>query len=585
LASRAANTVLILGGAGMVGVQAAREVAREINPRTIVIASLREDEVSEAITFLKEEISGPRLVGEWGNIFVPDALRLTARDELFSNSGNYDLLFDAVFRRESNYRESALFKLVEKYQPEIIVDCINTATGISYQNEFDVAIKTKEMLDALAKHDGAVPREELEPFLASVRQLLIAQGIPQIARHILVLHQTLEDSAVQIYVKVGTTGTGGMGLNIPYTHSEDKPSLPLLAKSAIGFAHTGLLFLLARTPASEDTHSRIIKEVKPGAMIGFRRLEKKHVRVRGEEGQAYLFAPREEPVGGRLELQQDVAGYEKFEARDVPLEIIGADTGENGFFSVGEFLAITYPRQMEYVTPEEVARTAILEILGASTGRDVLAAIDGAITEPSYRAGVMREHAVREMARLESEKRGEVPSIALGHLGPPKLSKLLAEAHLIREAAGTNDISAIRAIAPAELRRRVEDFLDDNPIVASTIVRIGTPILRERNGKLTLTRGPRITIPPITAGHKVVDLTPENVERYAKAGWVDLRLENFEAWQRRLARIKQRDVERYGSAALDVRGYPGAEFVPGDIVGWIFTNEEDEQGMIGRRLL
>lgn len=586
MAKVSAETVLILGGAGMVGLQAAREVAREIAPRTIVIASLREDEVSDAIAFLRQEISGPQLVGEWGNIFVPEALRLASRDDLFANGGNYDLLFDSVFRRDSDYRESALFKLIEKHRPEIVIDCINTATGISYQNEFDVAIKTKQMLDALAARDGAVPRAELEPFLATVRQLLISQGIPQIARHILVLHQTLEDSAVQIYVKVGTTGTGGMGLNIPYTHSEDKPSLPLLAKSAIGFAHTGLLFLLARTPAaSEEKHSAIVKEVKPGAMIGFRRVEKKHVVLRGERSRAYLLTPREESLGASLDLQQDAAGYEKFESRDVPMEIIGADTGENGFFSVGEFLAITYPRQMEYVTPEEVARTAILEILGASTGRDVLAAIDGAITEPSYRAGVMREHAVREMRRLESEKSGEVPSIALGHLGPPKLSKLLAEAHLIREAAGTGDIAAIRAIAPAEMQRRVCEYLDAHPIVTSTIVRIGTPILRERDGKLTLTRGPRISIPPVTAGKTVVDLTSADADRYAKAGWVDLRLANFVAWRERLERIKQRDVERYGSAALDVRGYPGAELVPGDIVGWIFTNEPDEQGMIGRRLL
>src|SRR5207244_5101830 len=234
-----------------------------------------------------------------------------------------------------------------------------------------------------------------------------------------------------------------------------------------------------------------------------------------------LFEPREEPVGGRLELQQDPSRYERFERRDVPLEIIGADTGENGFFSIGEFLAITYPRQMEYVTPEEVARTAILEIVGASTGRDVLAAIDGAITEPSYRAGVMREHAVREMRRLESRKRGEVPSIALGDLGPPKLSKLLAEAYLIREAAGTSDIAAIRAIAPAELKRRVEAYLDGHTVVTSTIVRIGTPILRERDGRLTLTRGPRISIPPVTAGHTVVELTSAAVDRHAKTGSVD----------------------------------------------------------------
>ena len=27
------------------------------------------------------------------------------------------------------------------------------------------------------------------------------------------------------HISIGTTGTGGMGMNIPYTHSEDKPSM------------------------------------------------------------------------------------------------------------------------------------------------------------------------------------------------------------------------------------------------------------------------------------------------------------------------------------------------------------------------
>jgi hypothetical protein len=576
-----AGTVLILGGGGMVGLQVAREVARELNPKTIVIAAVREREVLDAIAFLKDEIGEERLVGEWGNVFVPQSLQQTDRNEIFSNRAAYDALFDAVFRSSSDFRDSALFQLIDKYKPDVVVDCINTATAISYQNEFDVAIKTKELLDQLSQREGAIARDELEPLFATVRQLLISQGVPQIARHILVLHRTLEASDVQIYVKVGTTGTGGMGLNIPYTHSEDKPSLPLLAKSAIGFAHTGLLFLLARTPSKSET---IVKEVKPGAMIGFRRVEKRHVTLRGEHERAFLVTPREEVLGASLELQHDPSTYERFEARDLPLEIIGADTGENGFFSIGEFQAITYPRQMEYVTPEEVARTVVVEIIGASTGRDVLAAIDGAITEPSYRAGVLREHAVREMRRLESEKQGEVPSIAIGHLGPPKLSKLLAEAHLIREAAGTDDIAEIRAIAPDEMKRRVEKYLDANRVVAGTIVRIGTPILRERDGKLVMTRGPRITIPPVTAGHTLAQLTPDSIDEYANAGWVDLRLANFERWQQRLRGIERPDVETYGSAALDVKGYPGTSFIPGDIVGWIFTNEEDESGMIGRRL-
>ena len=64
----------------------------------------------------------------------------------------------------------------------------------------------------------------------------------------------------QMYLKV-TTGTGGMGLNIPYTHSEDKPSRNA-CQNETAFGHTGLPFLLARTP-----NSPIVKEVKPAAMI------------------------------------------------------------------------------------------------------------------------------------------------------------------------------------------------------------------------------------------------------------------------------------------------------------------------------
>jgi len=583
--TRTAGTVLILGGGGMVGVQVAREVARELSPKRIVIAAVSEAEVKSALEFLRDQLGdGIEIVGEWGNIFVPEELKGVDRVSIVENREYYDKLFDAVFRREVSYQTSALYQLVAKYQPEIVIDSINTATAISYQNEFELAIETKDLIDGLRDRTGDIPRDELEPLFATIRKLLIAQGIPQIARHILLLNETLKSTDVQIYVKVGTTGTGGMGLNIPYTHSEDKPSLTLLAKSAIGFAHTGLLFLMARTPsASDEKHSAIVKEVKPGAMIGFRRVEKRHIGVRGESGKAYLVEPHEEALGAQLQLRDD-AHYERFEGRDVPLEVIGADTGENGFFSIGEFQAITFPRQMEYVTPEEVARTVVLEILGASTGRDVLAAIDGAITEPSYRAGVLRDHAIRQMQTLEAQKLGEVPSIAVGHLGPPRLSKLLAEGYLIRQAAGTAKIVEIAAIDAAEMQRRVEDYLAANPAVASTIVRVGTPILRERAGRLTITRGPRISIPAVVAGRTVVELNDDGIEQYAASGWVDLRLSNFERWQQRLTNAKPGDIERFGSAAFDATRYPGETFEPGDFVGWLFVNEADEQKIYGRRL-
>lgn len=578
-------TILILGGAGMVGLQVAREAVRELRPSKIVIASLRDEEVREAIEFLREQIEDVELVGAAGDIFIPQSLQGRRRDEIVRDAEAYEELFTEIFSRDADYKKSALWKLIEEHQPQIIVDCINTATAISYQDEFKVAQKTYSLLRAIEEAGDADKLARLPELLGAVRELLISQGVPQIARHILFLHRALSEAHVQVYVKVGTTGTGGMGINIPYTHSEDKPSLQLLAKSAIGFAHTGLLFLLARTPAtSEERHGATIKEVKPGAMIGFKRVAARHITLRGERTPAYLVNARDEEVGPQLQLR-DPASYGRFQDRDVKLEIIGADTGENGFFSIGEFQAITYPRQMEYVTPEEVARTVVLEIIGASTGRDVLAAIDGAITEPSYRAGVLREHAIRAMQRLEERRRGEVlPSIAIGHLGPPKLSKLLAEAHLILGAAETDEVEAIRNIPPAELQRKVEQYLAAHPEIVSEIITIGVPMLRDHGGRLVLTRGPRVSIPPPPADGTVVPLDAASIERYAATGWVDLRLANFELWQRRLREIKSPEVERYGSAALDVKGYAAQQFVPGDVVGWLLTNEADEQGMVGRRL-
>lgn len=575
------STILILGGAGMVGLQVAREAVRELHPARIVISALTKRETDEAIAILRREAPQVELVAAPGDIFLPERLQGIDRAELIADRKHFDALFDEIFSPEADsYEESALYKLIQQHRPEVIVDCINTATAIAYLDVFTVTERTKMLLDALEARKEPIEPSDLQPLVRSVRELMIAQGVPQIVRHILFLHRALENSAVRVYVKIGTTGTGGMGLNIPYTHSEAKPSAQLLSKSAIGFAHTGLLFLLARTPGA------IVKEVKPGAMIGFKRLGETHVRLRGERQPAYLIAPREEALGKALQTHEEPSHYPKFEGRDVPLVIIGADTGENGFFSIGEFQAITYPRQMEYVTPEEVARTAILEILGASTGRDVLSAIDGAITEPSYRAGVLRDQAVRAMKRLEAATPGVLPSIAVGHLGPPKLSKLLIEAYLLREVLG-DDIGAMLRISAEEMRSRVEQHLKHDPQLVSLIVTIGIPLLRTEGSCLRLTRGPRINIPASTADGAAMPLTPAAVEKYAGTGWVDLRIQNFDLWRERLELLSRSraDIVAQGSAAFGIATYGSDDrFVPGDVVGWLLTNEADEQGMVGRRM-
>ena len=215
IASRSADTILILGGAGMVGVQVAREAARELRPSRIVVASLTEREVREAVDALKAEIGDVEIIGAPGNIFLPQSLQGVDRAAILSDRKNYDALFNEIFSREVDYKESALFQLIDRFKPDVIVDSINTATAISYQDEFKIAQTTKSMLDSLEDRQGSIPHEELQPLFAAVRELIISQGIPQIARHIMFLQRALEQTSVRIYVKVGTTGTGGMGFNIP----------------------------------------------------------------------------------------------------------------------------------------------------------------------------------------------------------------------------------------------------------------------------------------------------------------------------------------------------------------------------------
>ena len=134
-----------------------------------------------------------------------------------------------------------------------------------------------------------------------------------------------------------------------------------------------------------------------------------------------------------------------------------------------------------------------------------------------------------------------------------------------------------------EMQRRVEAYLASHANIVSLVTTIGIPLLRA-DGRLT--RGPRINIPPAPPDHAASPIDCDSIEKYARTGWVDLRRQNFELWNERLVRLAQSrpDIASQGSAAFDVTKYSGDRFVPGDVVGWLLTNEVDEQGMVGRRL-
>ena len=71
----------------------------------------------------------------------------------------------------------------------------------------------------------------------------------------------------------------------------------------------------------------------------------------------------------------------------------------------------------------------VRELGGHATGRDVLGALDSSILTPTYKGGLVRQVAIDRLRVLEES--AAIPSVALGDLGPPQLSKYLFELYLI----------------------------------------------------------------------------------------------------------------------------------------------------------
>ena len=159
--------------------------------------------------------------------------------------------------------------------------------------------------------------------------------LPQLIRHVQLILEGMRRAKTRVYLKIGTSGTGGMGLNVPFTHSEERPSRSLLAKASVAGAHSLLLFLMARTPDAP-----VVKEVKPTAAIAWQRVAFGPV-MRGRRpiprydavAPVVLEEALEEPTTGMCERLEDA------------IESVWLDAGENGLFSLAEFEAISELRR------------------------------------------------------------------------------------------------------------------------------------------------------------------------------------------------------------------------------------------------
>lgn len=553
--------VMVLGGWGLVGMAVCRKILAR-GPRALCLLSLHEQEAKEACRTLAKSFPQVEYVPLWGDIFVTEALKDRSRSEIMDDPDLRRQFVTDIFERPTGERLSRffLYRVITEHQPDVIIDCVNSATGLAYQDVYAAYYRARNALEAetTTGERASGLAEETEKFLGTV-------SLPQLIRHVQVLLDATRQAGTHTYIKVGTTGTGGMGLNIPYTHSEERPSGQLLSKSSLAGAHSMLLFLMGRTPGCP-----YIKEVKPAAAIAWKKIAYGEVRRQGRPIPLYdCPVEKAEKLGSQFDRDKADAGI----ALDRNLTSVYIDTGENGIFSTGEFFTITATEQMESVTPEEIAQAVLCEIEGGNTGFDIVGALDAAVMGPTYRAGILREAALRQMAKLEAEH--GVESVAFEILGPPRLSKLLHEAHLLRKAVGT--LQGVVSRSSAELAQATEKVVRSDRELRVAILSIGIPILLP-DGR-SLLRSPEVKIPPY-AGKDVFEVTPSAIDGWAHSGWVDLREANMETWRQRvedyLESARQADPsdtssnfpwDRVASDSFD-------EVHPGKLVAHVFIKEE-----------
>lgn len=550
------SNILVLGGWGLVGAAITKKLM-QYNPNKIIVTSLREYEVKDAINTLKNQFPNEpdeRFEAYWGNLFTRHNWKDENPQSVMQDEKKRKRFIKDIFSEldDEILHDSALYKLIEEKKPDLIIDCINTATAIAYLNTYKQTNKVIHEIE-----NDSLSNESVENLIAS-------SYIPQLIRHIQILSKAMTDFSTNMYLKIGTSGTGGMGLNIPYTHSEERPSRVLMSKTAVAGAHTLLMFLMARTP-----NSTIVKEIKPSATIAWKKIAYDEIK---KSGQAMPLVDMNPQNGKRLENEFLFDDTSSLEDLGDTLKSVFIDTGENGIFSRGEFEAISSLGQMEIVTAEEIAEYTIFEVRGGNTGKDVIQGLDAFVLGPTYRGGYLRAEAMNKIKKLEEEH--NVSSVAFELLGPPRLSKLLHEANILRIICQSFD--GVLDSDIKVLTKQANDLIKENRKLRSEILSIGLPILFE-DGKYI--RGSVVKIPVREESNKI-EVTEKNIEKWTHDGWIDLREENFNHWKKRLNQIKK-DTDAIASDNTSSEFHYKKEFWDnyenldfGKLAAWIFENED-----------
>ena len=485
-------------GTGQIGRAILNKIVQS-GPKKIVVHNLTENE--SALLCKKYSSIYPKIkfISSYGNIFMPYDLKDLNNKNLYDESKNIINYFYSEIN-QSILERSTIATLIKKYKPSLIVDAINTATvlGNAYNPENSLKCYKENPLDCAEK-------------------IMVDDYTTKLINFIYSLKYGIETYGVKKYIKVSTTGLGGMGINMPYTHGDNPKmnlSSALMGKiSASGVLHQ-LLWNLAHTMGNN------ISLIIPGTFVGYDSVKNEPI----ETDKGLLFR-RILPKSYNL-LKQKKIKYNEAVTEDY-LEFPVVRAGENHVYSKLELNVLTAIGQMEGITKEEVANK-VVDCINGKSSHDILVALDNAMLNPTYLGREMIYDISRNFDKCKCKL-----GIATGNLGVT-LSKKLYELYLIKMAYSTID-----DLKKAKIDKIVEKTNQQlNKAIIEESISLGIPIL-DYNYNFYV--GDYSLYPSVNDESTVNE---KNINKWAKIGWVDLRKENIKFLVDMLVRVYEDALEK-----------------------------------------
>ncbi len=476
------KTILFIG-TGQIGKAILNKMLLS-NPQKIIIHNLTEEESIFICNKFKKKYPNIEFIPSYGNIFMPYSLKDLSNRNLYDKSEDIINYFYSEIS-QSIFEKSTIVTLIKKYEPSLIVDAINTATvlGNAYNPEYNFKCYHEDSSSCSTK-------------------LMVDDYTTKIINFVYSLKYGIETYNVEKYVKVSTTGLGGMGINMPYTHG-DNPKINLSSALMGKIAASGVLHQLLWN--LEHTMGNNVSLIIPATFVGYDSVKSEPI----ETDKGLLFK-RTVPKSYKITDTKKIKYNDTITDEYLKFPVVRA--GENHVYSKMELNVLTAIGQMEGITKEEVANKVIDCIQGKSSN-DILLALNNAMLKPTYLG--------REMIYDINNKFNNIKysyGIATGNLGVT-LSKKLYELYLIKDAYPT--VTKLKSENIDNIVKEVNTKITDSMI--EEIITLGIPLLDYNNNFYI---GDYSLVPNVNEDN---NLSKENIEKWSKIGWVDLRKDNIQS--------------------------------------------------------